>query len=442
MSSDNETLVVSQAQSLCGALTVPGDKSISHRAVMLGALAEGTTEVEGFLPGADCLSTIGCFRALGATIAHPAPDRVLVTGVGPAGLREPENVLDVGNSGTTLYLTLGILAGQPVFAVLTGDASIRRRPVARVGVPLSEMGAVIRARRGDTLPPVAIQGGGLHPVHYTMPTASAQVKSAILLAGLSTDGVTTATASAVTRDHTERMLRGFGAQVITDGASASVRGPARLSARRVLVPGDISSAAFFLVAGSIVPGADLLVTNVGVNPTRSGILDALRAMGADITAANERDAAGEPVADLRVRFSALRGTRVAGEMIPRLVDEIPVLAVAAACAAGETEIRDAGALRVKETDRIATTAGMLRAFGVQVEELADGMVIHGLGDPGALRGATIASDGDHRIAMSAAVAGLAAAGETAILGAGCASVSFPGFAACLAALGAPVREEQ
>lgn len=436
----NEALTVSTAPALQGVLRVPGDKSISHRAVMLGALAEGVTEIEGFLPGADCLSTLHCFRALGARIEQPVPERVVVHGVGEAGLREPDNLLDVGNSGTTLYLTLGILAGQPFYSVLTGDASIRRRPVQRVGVPLREMGVTLRARQGDTLPPVTVVGGNLRPTTYAAPTASAQVKSAVLLAGLFTEGVTTVTAEAVSRDHTERMLRGFGAEVVSRGTSVSVRGPALLRAQRVVVPGDISSAAFFLVAGSIVPGSEIVIENVGVNPTRCGILEALRAMGASITRENEREVTGEPVADLRVRAATLRGTEIAGALIPRLIDEIPVLAVAAACASGETLIRDAHALRIKETDRVATTAALLRAFGVTVEELPDGMRIQGLGDPRALQGARVDSGGDHRIAMATAIAGLAASGKTTATDAGCVDVSFPGFDRCLAALGAVSRK--
>ncbi|MDH7571683.1 MAG: 3-phosphoshikimate 1-carboxyvinyltransferase, partial [Armatimonadota bacterium] len=341
---------------------------------------------------------------------------------------------DVGNSGTTLYLTLGILAGQPFYSVLTGDASIRRRPVQRVGVPLRRMGAAVWARAGNTLPPVTIMGGKLQPISYTMETPSAQVKSAILLAGIFAEGVTTAAAAATTRDHTERMLRAFGAEVSVEGPTASVRGPAHLRAQPITVPGDISSAAFLLVAASVVPGSDVVIENVGVNPTRSGVVDALRAMGGEISLENPREAGGEPVADLRVRAAPLRGTVIAGEMVPRLIDEVPVLAVAAACASGHTEFRDASALRIKETDRVATTAGMLRAFGVEVEELPDGMVVHGLGEGRALRGAEIASHGDHRIAMAAAVAGLAATGETTITGAECVAVSFPGFAERLAEL--------
>ncbi|MBI3946110.1 MAG: 3-phosphoshikimate 1-carboxyvinyltransferase [Armatimonadetes bacterium] len=429
-----ETLILSTARQLSGTVRVPGDKSISHRAVMLGALAHGTTEVEGFLPGADCLSTIACFRALGAEIEQPDPERVVVRGVGPAGLREPADVLDVGNSGTTLYVTLGILAGQSFYSVLTGDDSIRRRPVQRVGVPLREMGATIRARAGDALPPVTVIGGGLRPITYAAPSASAQVKSAVLLAGTFAEGVTTATAEAASRDHTERMLRAFGAEVTASGATASVRGPARLVGRRVVVPGDISSAAFFLVAACIVPRSEIVIENVGVNPTRCGILEALRAMGAEIALENEREATGEPVADIRVRAAGLRGTRVAGDLVPRLIDEIPVLAVAAACASGDTEIRDASALRIKETDRIATTARMIRAFGVAAEELPDGLRIHGRGSAGALRAAIVESRGDHRIAMAAAVAGLGATGETGVTGAECVAVSFPGFAERLAAL--------
>ncbi|HPO71836.1 MAG TPA: 3-phosphoshikimate 1-carboxyvinyltransferase [Armatimonadota bacterium] len=434
------SLRIPTAGPLQGAARVPGDKSISHRAVMLGALAEGVTEIEGFLPGADCLSTIACFRALGIQIEQPDPTRVIVHGAGEAGLQEPEDLLYVGNSGTTLYLTLGVLAGQAFTSVLTGDSSIRRRPVQRVGIPLRQMGATILARRDGTLPPVTIRGGALQPITYTLPSASAQVKSAVLLAGLFAEGVTTAISPAVSRDHTERMLRGFGADVRVEGMRASVRGPARLRAQPVSVPGDISSAAFLLVAGCIVPGSEILVESVGINPTRSGIVDALQAMGARITVEREREVAGEPVADLRVCASELRGTSLAGAIIPRLIDEIPILAVAAACATGDTVIRDAGALRIKETDRIATTAALLRAYGVAVEVLEDGMVVHGAGDPRALKGAEIDSEGDHRIAMAGAVAALVAMGESVIRGAECVDVSFPGFAERLRQLGAAVGE--
>lgn len=424
-------LTVRKAGALQGALHVPGDKSISHRAVMFGAISAGTTEITGFLPGADCKSTIRCFRSLGVEIEERAPDHVIVHGRGLDGLQEPGDVLDVGNSGTTIRLLSGLLAGQPFFSVLTGDASIRRRPMDRVAIPLRQMGARISGRQNGRLAPLAIGGTALQPIHYRSPVASAQVKSSILLAGLTCAGETSVTEPAQSRDHTERMLRGFGAEVRVEGLTAAVRGRPRLTGRPVAVPGDISSAAFFLVAASIVPGSEVLIQGVGVNPTRTGVLDALLAMGARIERLNPRDAAGEPVADLLVRGADLRATTIAGELIPRLVDEIPVLAVAACFAAGTTVIRNAEELRVKESDRIACMVAELRKLGARVEELPDGMVIEG-GHP--LRGAAVQSHDDHRMAMALAVAGLAADGEVQISGAGAVDVSFPGFADVLDSL--------
>lgn len=424
-------LTVKKGGALQGALRVPGDKSISHRAVMFGALSEGTTEITGFLPGADCKSTIRCFRGLGVEIEELAPDHVIVRGKGVAGLQEPADILDVGNSGTTIRLMSGILAGQPFFSVLTGDASIRRRPMDRVAVPLRQMGARISGRQGGRLAPLAITGTALQPIHYQSPVASAQVKSSVLLAGLACEGETSVTEPAQSRDHTERMLRGFGAEVRVSGLTATVAGRPRLTGRQVAVPGDISSAAFFLVAGSIVPGSEVLIEGVGVNPTRTGVLEALAAMGADVTLLNRRDAAGEPVADLLVRGAGLKATTIAGDLIPRLVDEIPVLAVAACFAAGTTVIRNAEELRVKESDRIACMVAELRKLGARAEELPDGMVIEG-GQP--LRGAAVQSYDDHRMAMALAVAGLAADGEMEVSGAEAIDVSFPGFAATLDSL--------
>ncbi|MFO7172396.1 MAG: 3-phosphoshikimate 1-carboxyvinyltransferase [Bacillota bacterium] len=417
---------------LKGVIRVPGDKSISHRAVILGGIARGTTEITGFLPGADCLATVRCMEALGVTVEVLAPDHLKVTGVGLEGLREPPDVLDVGNSGTTIRLLAGLVAGRPHLTVLTGDASIRRRPMDRVAVPLRQMGAQVDGREGGRLAPLVIRGGGLRPIHYRSPVASAQVKSAVLLAGLSAEGETGVTEPARSRDHTERMLAGFGARVRVEGTTAWVEGRPRLEGQRLEVPGDISSAAFFLVAAALVPGSEVLIENVGVNPTRTGILDALRAMGAPIEVLNPREAAGEPVADLLVRGGgALRGTVIAGDLIPRLIDEIPVLAVAAAVAAGPTEIRDAAELRVKETDRIAAVAAELRKLGARVEERPDGMIIAG----GArLQGGQVASHGDHRLAMALAVAAQVAAGPVQIAGAEAVGVSFPGFFEQLLAL--------
>lgn len=423
---------------LVGRVRIPGDKSISHRAVMFGSLAEGTTRVRNFLPGEDCLSTVRCFRALGVEIAlpeNPEEGEVAVRGGGVEALAEPSDVLDCGNSGTTMRLVMGILAGRPFFSVLTGDASLRRRPMARVAEPLRRMGARIDGRRGGDLAPLSVRGGDLRPGEFVLPVASAQLKSALILAGLAAPGRTVVTEPFRSRDHTERMLRHFGVPVAVDGPTVTVEGPARLRAAAVTVPGDISAAAFFLVAGSIVPGSRLLLPGVGVNPTRAGILEVLEAMGAEVRLLNVREEGGEPVADLEVAPAELRGVRIGGEIIPRLIDEVPVLAVAAAFARGVTEIRDAGELRVKESDRIAAVARELGRLGAAVEELPDGLRITG-GRP--LRGAECQTCGDHRLAMALAVAGLGAAGETVIDDAACAAVSFPRFWDELRALGAAV----
>lgn len=422
-------LTVGRAGPLRGRVSVPGDKSISHRAVLLGGIAEGLTEVTGFLPGADCRATVRCMQALGVEIEEVAPDHLRIRGRGLDGLAEPGDVLDVGNSGTTIRLLSGLLAGRPFFSVLTGDASIRRRPMGRVVAPLRRMGARISGRDGDRLAPLAIAGGGLQAIHYESPVASAQVKSAVLLAGLSAEGETAVTEPARTRDHSERMLAGFGAAVRVSGQTAAVTGRPRLQGQPVPVPGDISSAAFFLVAASMIPGSEVLITEVGVNETRTGILDVLAAMGADIELHNRRVAAGEPVADLLVRGPAgLRAADISGSLVPRLIDEIPVLAVAACAAAGTTVIRDAEELRVKESDRIAAMAAELRRLGAAVEERPDGMVIHG-GRP--LHGTAVESHQDHRLAMALAVAGLTATGPVQVAGEDSIDVSFPGFAALL-----------
>lgn len=405
---------------LRGTVTVPGDKSISHRAVMLGALADGDTHISGFLMGEDCLSTIDCFRKMGVQI-DVRDGSVTVHGVGLHGLRAPEGPLYTGNSGTTTRLLSGILAAQPFPVSMTGDASIEQRPMGRIITPLREMGADIRGRDGKYCP-LHIAPAALHGVRYEMPVASAQLKSAILLAGLYADGVTEVVEPAPSRDHTERMLRAMGVQVEQDGCRVAVHAPLALRACSIEVPGDISSAAFFLVAGAIVPGSELTVKNVGINPTRDGVLEVLRAMGADITCTNVRDAA-EPVADLTVRASALHGTEIGGPLIPRLIDELPVLAVAAAFAEGETVIRDAQELKVKESNRIAAMVAELTRAGVDCTETADGMVIRG----GRPRGAAFETYRDHRIAMSMAVLALGAAGESEILDPGVVSISYPGF---------------
>ncbi len=405
---------------LRGTVTVPGDKSISHRAVMLGALADGETHISGFLMGEDCLSTIDCFRKMGVQI-DVRDGGVTVHGVGLHGLRAPEGPLYTGNSGTTTRLLSGILAAQPFPVSMTGDASIEQRPMGRIITPLREMGADIRGRDGKYCP-LHIAPAALHGVRYEMPVASAQLKSAILLAGLYADGVTEVVEPAPSRDHTERMLRAMGVQVEQDGCRVAVHAPLALRACSIEVPGDISSAAFFLAAGAIVPGSELTVKNVGINPTRDGVLEVLRAMGADITCTNVRDAA-EPVADLTVRASALHGTEIGGPLIPRLIDELPVLAAAAAFAEGETVIRDAQELKVKESNRIAAMVAELTRAGVDCTETADGMVIRG----GRPRGAAFETYRDHRIAMSMAVLALGAAGESEILDPGVVSISYPGF---------------
>lgn len=413
---------------LTGQVRVPGDKSISHRAVLFGALAEGTTRVRNFLAGADCLSTVGCLRALGVEVCLGGGEAVVV-GRGWEGLAEPAEVLDCGNSGTTMRLLLGVLAGLPAFAVLTGDASLRRRPMGRVVEPLRHMGARIDGRAGGERAPLAVRGGALRAASFALPVASAQLKSALLLAGLRAEGRTSVAEPSRSRDHTERLLPRFGVPVRVEGLAVSVEGPARLRAAEVPVPGDISAAAFFLVAAAVVPGSRLRLPGVGVNPTRAGVLEVLEAMGARIRRRNEREEAGEPVADLEVEAGELRGVRVGGDLVPRLIDEVPALAVAAACARGVTEIRDAAELRVKESDRIAALARELGRLGAAVEELPDGLRIAG-GRP--LAGAECHSGGDHRLAMALAVAGLVAGGETVIADADCASVSFPGFWRALA----------
>ena len=419
---------------LQGTIQIPGDKSISHRALMLGALATGETQIKGLLLGEDPRSTAACFRALGAEISELNSDLVTVQGVGIGQLQEPHAVLDAGNSGTTLRLMLGILASHPArFFAVTGDRSLRSRPMGRVVKPLQQMGAHIWGRQGDTLAPLAIRGQRLTPIHYQSPIASAQVKSCVLFAGLSTTGQTTVTEPFLSRDHSERMLRAFGAQIEVDPetCSVTVTGPAQLQGQSIVVPGDISSAAFWLVAAAIVPGSNLLIENVGVNPSRTGILEALAQMGADITQENPRLVAGEPVADLRVRHSDLKAGSIQGALIPRLIDEIPILAVAAIFAQGTTVIQDAAELRVKESDRLAAMATQLNQMGANIQEHPDGLEIVG-GTP--LKGAAVDSFGDHRVAMSLAIAALRATGTTHIHQADAAAISYPDFATTLRSL--------
>ncbi|TRY28155.1 3-phosphoshikimate 1-carboxyvinyltransferase [Brevibacillus sp. LEMMJ03] len=426
-------LRVQPAKRIEGTVRVPGDKSISHRAVMFGALAEGTTTIEGFLPGADCLSTIDCFRRMGVDIEQEG-DRVTVHGKGWYGLQEPSQHLDVGNSGTTIRLMAGILATQPFHAVMEGDESIAKRPMRRVIGPLRQMGAKIDGRKDGEYTPLSIRGGDLQGISYQSPVASAQVKSAILLAGLQAKGVTSVTEPQLSRDHTERMLQAFGVKVVRDGLTVSVEGGQTLKGRAIRVPGDISSAAFLIAAVMMVPGSSLLIENVGINPSRTGIIDVVRAMGGRIELQNERVVNEEPVADLLVTHAELRGIEIGGEIIPRLIDEIPVIAVMATQASGRTVIRDAEELRVKETDRIATVASQLSRFGAKVTPTPDGLIVEGATP---LTGATIDSMGDHRIGMAMAIAGLAAAGETVIENDEAINVSFPGFADILAHISKP-----
>ena len=408
---------------LRGEVTIPGDKSISHRAVMLGAISEGTTRITNFLRGADCLSTIACFRKMGIDIEE-SPDQILVHGKGLHGLQAPAVILDAGNSGTTTRLISGILAGQSFESTLTGDASIQKRPMKRIITPLTMMGADVESLSGDGCAPLRIRGSHLKGIDYHSPVASAQVKSCILLAGLYADSVTSVTEPYVSRDHSERMLSSFGAALKTDGSTVSIQPEPRLMGQEVAVPGDISSAAYFIAAALLVPGSELLIKNVGINPTRDGILRICRRMGADITILNRREHGREPVADLLVKHSPLTGTVIEGAVIPTLIDELPILAVMAAFAEGSTVIRDAQELKVKESNRLDILVHHLSAMGADITGTEDGMVING-GRP--LHGAVLESHLDHRIAMSFAVAGIAAQGETEILQADCVDISYPGF---------------
>lgn len=407
---------------LHGELTVPGDKSISHRAVMFGSLAKGTTRITHFLEGADCLSTISCFRKMGIDI-EKTDGEVLVHGKGLHGLSAPSEILDVGNSGTTTRLISGILAGQDFDCELNGDASIQSRPMKRIMTPLSLMGADIESIKGNGCAPLRIRGKKLHAAHYNSPVASAQVKSCVLLAGMYADGITSVTEPVLSRNHTELMLNYFGAHVNSIDTTASIEPEPFLEARDITVPGDISSAAYFIAAGLLTPGSEILLKNVGINPTRDGMLRICKAMGADITLLNVNDD-GEPTADLLVRTSTLHGTTIGGSVIPALIDEIPMLAVMAAFADGTTIIKDAAELKVKESDRIAVMVENLSRMGADITAADDGMIIHG-GRP--LHGAEIDSHLDHRIAMSFAVAGTIVDGPLTILGGDCVNISYPDF---------------
>jgi 3-phosphoshikimate 1-carboxyvinyltransferase len=418
-----QSLTIQPAKSIRSEITVPGDKSISHRAIMFGSIAQGITTVCGFLRGEDNLATLNAFRAMGIGIED---DRELlrIRGKGLHGLTEPADVLDCGNSGTSMRLITGLLAGQRFFSVLTGDRYLRNRPMGRVIEPLSRMGGRIFGRAGGDKAPLAIAGKELEGIAYSSKVASAQVKSAILLAGLYAKGETEVREPHLSRDHSERMLLHFGAAVDTFGGGVRVRGGRELTGREITVPGDISSAAFFLVAATIVPGSELLIRGVGVNPTRTGILDILIAMGADIELLDRRDASGEPVADLLVRSARLKGIEIGGDLVPRAIDEFPVICVAASLAEGRTVIRDARELRVKETDRIAAMAANLIGAGVEVVETEDGMEITGREH---LKGCVAESRGDHRVAMSMLVAGLAADGPVTVHDVECIATSFPDF---------------
>ena len=412
-----------KVNSLKGEVSIPGDKSISHRAVMFGSLAEGTTEVTNFLQGADCLSTISCFRKLGIEIENTS-QRILIHGKGLHGLTEPSDTLDTGNSGTTTRLISGILAGQRFTTILNGDASIQTRPMKRIITPLSIMGADITSLKGNDCAPLRICGGQLHGIAYKSPVASAQVKSCVLLAGLYADAPTSVTEPVLSRNHTELMLAGFGAHVASSGTTATIEPEPDLNGMKIEVPGDISSAAYFLAAGLMIPNSEILIKNVGINPTRDGILRVAKEMGGDITILNEKTSGGEPTCDLLVRSSSLKGVTIGGKIIPTLIDDIPMIAVMACFAEGITTIKDAQELKVKESNRIDTVVTNLKAMGAHIEATDDGMIIEG-GYP--LHGAVIDSHLDHRIAMSFAIGALGADGETRIEGAECVKISYPEF---------------
>ncbi|MCM3571659.1 3-phosphoshikimate 1-carboxyvinyltransferase [Mesobacillus subterraneus] len=409
--------------SLEGQVKVPGDKSISHRAVMFGSIANGVTRIENFLPGEDCLSTISCFRQLGVEIVQNGSD-VTVTGKGTAGLRQPQETLYVGNSGTTIRLMMGILSGLPFKSTLEGDESIARRPMTRVTLPLSKMGASITGRNNGEFTPLTVQGQKLNGITYELPVASAQVKSAILLAGLQAEGETVVVEPVKTRDHTERMIKQFGCQVERKENAVKVTGGQMLKGTDINVPGDISSAAFFLVAAAVVPGSDIILRNVGLNPTRTGIIDVLRAMGADFIVEPYEGESAEPAGDIRIKHSELRGTIIEGDLIPRLIDEIPVIALLATQAEGKTVIKDAGELKVKETNRIDTVVNELKKLGADIEATDDGMIIQG---NQSLQGGTVSAHGDHRIGMMLSIAALLCKRDVILEQSEAVAVSYPGF---------------
>ncbi len=407
---------------LRGEVTPPSDKSISHRTIMFSSLAEGKSVIRNFLRAEDPMRTLEAFRQMGINI-QTTDDEIVIEGKGLHGLKKPEGDIDCGNSGTTMRMLSGVLAGQPFDSTLTGDEFLLKRPMRRVMGPLTQMGAEISSEEGG-MPPLKVKGGTLKPIEYDSPIASAQVKSAILLAGLYCDGTTTVIEPGRSRDHTERMLKALGADVKIDGLQVSITGGAALGPMDITVPGDLSSAAFFIVAGLIVPGSELVVRNVGINPTRIGIIDVLKAMGADIRVENKRDVSGEPAADIAVSHSELKGIDIGGDIILKAIDEFPILCVAAAKAKGKTTITGAAELRVKESDRIAAMASELKKMGAVVKELEDGIIIEGMEE---LKPAQVKSHGDHRIAMSMIIAGLTAEGETMVEDTDCVNTSFPGF---------------
>ncbi len=418
-------MIITKKSSLRGEITVPGDKSISHRSIMLGALAKGTTEVHGFLQGADCLSTISCFQKMGVSIENDAMTGIVrIHSLGLENLKAPATVLDVGNSGTTTRLMSGILAAQSFTSIVNGDASIQKRPMKRIITPLTQMGADIVSLNGNDCAPLQIHGQHLHGIHYQSPVASAQVKSAILLAGLYAEGETSVTEPYVSRNHTELMFEAFGIDIHTEGTTVTVKPAKQLTPQKIVIPGDISSAAYFIAAGLITPNSCITIKNVGINSTRDGILEVCRAMGADIVLSNQNETTGEPTADITVRTSHLKGTTIEGSVIPKLIDELPILAVLACFAEGTTTIKDAQELKVKESNRIDVMVRHLSAMGADIEGTEDGMIIHG-GKP--LHGTVIDSNLDHRIAMSFTIAGMNADGETDILGAECVTISYPDF---------------
>jgi len=431
--------VVGPATGLRGEVSVPGDKSISHRSVILGALAEGKTQISGFLNADDCLKTAASLQALDVKIDNLGQEDMVVHGVGLRRLRDPGGVLKLGNSGTGIRLLTGVLAGQNFTTTLTGDESLCRRPMDRIAIPLGQMGIEVSGQGERCTPPVTVCGGQPQAITYHTPMASAQVKSAVLLAGLYADGTTTVIEPGPSRDHTERMLTAFGAEITVDALRVSVVGRPKLHGQEIVVPGDFSSAAFLLAAGLLSPSSQVTMRNVLLNPTRTGLLDILQRMGADVEVTNRRQVSGEERGNITARTSQLIATEVGGEEIPRMLDEVPILALLATQAEGQTIIRDAAELRVKESDRLATTAEMLRAFGAQVAEQPDGLIING---PTRLHGATVNSCGDHRIAMTAAVAGMIAAGETVVEDTACIDTSFPGFADSLAQVGGEISPDE